>query len=842
MFMCVCYRRQLPISHFFSSQTGKGSAQRVNKKSSSSQKTHRTIEESPKKMGVFSSKQEQSLSQQSFSQRSSSHPATPKYSQQSSTPMDIDKSDSPTLPSPASSSPQPLKQDECSAENLNVQGSLESLDGSLDSPISQRNCLPTLPKSRSFSFSSQPNRHAPQTTRVQCSPPNTKSMSHSSPSHSPKDQSGDASSMLDNDALLRQTENCSPEKSDPPCNVPISNKNIGSDGNNSTPPRPCGTDSDAAGKQSSDSDSDLSDYDNGHPTLALLRTTATRRSARIAKATNRYQPSSYFRKSHDTSSVFGYRFSVNQDLGKHSGVSNVQRFLREYEQIEAQEKEVEKMREDMENSSSILDEGEIQFKNLADDQDEISVKERISRDKYSDPLPIFKDAIDIQSIPSQLKSVSRASNPPQPFTKNESEILSSCPLHDLLVEVESCGHSFDLCSNVVGPFFKMFSEISTIRMEPMTIQRMFRVCIFDDSDVRVEHSGREELFDALLEFIHQRKYESPCPNLPSLSDTLKCYGAVMLNDGLEHRETKGDGDTMCLDKIVREAPKSRSEQNQKTLDMAMRNVRRSLRFAAVQIDSNWPISLVVGLDDSAVNDEVEAVIQTVTFCTKLLLSCFGSRLKRDVGLVIKAALSRIDPNRWPNVRWKIAQSVMSLTSRLSLHVELVTYLYPMSCTRSLYCSLDIAYMSLYQWCEGPGDDPKPRSLTDLHPSDAAHEAGLDVVSFCVGDVLNLTKHIPEMNRVTDVVWICGLSRLLKQILTMPEVIKLRKRGEIGSLSHIIQKMRQCSHRVAFGVAVQDMRIALDTMIRTIRSMCPDKDSRAELDPNVKEDLVQTTLK
>lgn len=73
-------------------------------------------------------------------------------------------------------------------------------------------------------------------------------------------------------------------------------------------------------------------------------------------------------------------------------------------------------------------------------------------------------------------------------------------------------------------------------------------------------------------------------------------------------------------------------------------------------------------------------------------------------------------------------------------------------------------MLLYQWCEGIGGDAKYPSLTGLHFSDSAHETWLDVVLFFVGKALKFSQVVSEMNRVVEILSVCGLWWLPKQPL------------------------------------------------------------------------------
>ena len=174
-------------------------------------------------------------------------------------------------------------------------------------------------------------------------------------------------------------------------------------------------------------------------------------------------------------------------------------------------------------------------------------------------------------------------------------------------------------------------------------------------------------------------------------------------------------------------------------------------------------------------------------CIRVLLSIFGCGMKVVVGSLIKALVQRVPESTWPAVRWKIAREIATLTSQLNLHVELATYLLPFSCGRCVGLSLDICYLSLYQWSDSPGADLIPRS--DASGLAVADNGDLTDVSFTVGNIVDLIERTPSLDKNSDVVWACGLTRLLKQMITMPVVLRKRGASDVTRLDKVVQKLR-----------------------------------------------------
>lgn len=638
-----------------------------------------------------------------------------------------------------------------------------------------------------------------------------------------------------------------------PCPNDSPGKPVSSDDSNHTPP-PCGPDLNASDKLSSDSD--LSDDDVNSPIRPHIRDALVRRSARIPKSVDRYRPdcgiSSPFS---GKGSVFGHGFSARLDVGGCNGPSDVKRLLRECAKMDAREAEVKKLRQDIVKGKRVLDESEKQFKAIADGEEEVSRKEAAAREKYSAPIRVFVNPVCKVKIRDKL--ISHDQHPKSSFTLRdyENEALLSCPVYDMLIQAENTKQDTNMGLSLVGPYIRKLCEKDFIYLPPCTVKTLFYLCIYDESEVNGSSRNRDDLFGALLDVVSRSKKDGTLyRELPSLSDVFQSYGAHFnwnnpLHDTKTEAQNNGESELVLqhnatsLDELASKGRAKRSYDEQSQLDIATRNMRRDLRFVTAQLGNSWSLSSAIGFVDKMERNMNDYIVQTVELCVRVLLSSFGSRLKREIGLVVKAAITRISQRDWPVVRFKIAQSIVQLSSRLTLHVELVTYLFPTSCRRSLQCSLDIAFASLYQWCQGPGNNPFPKDITNFCVSEAAREFGIDCMSFCIGDVLSLVECIPEMTKDTDVVWACGLSRILKQILTVPNVLQRRKPMEIGRLNQFIQKLRQCSHRMVFGVAVQDMRMALDALLRGVHFMCSlNRETKAELEPNVKNNLQQTRLK
>ena len=101
---------------------------------------------------------------------------------------------------------------------------------------------------------------------------------------------------------------------------------------------------------------------------------------------------------------------------------------------------------------------------------------------------------------------------------------------------------------------------------------------------------------------------------------------------------------------------------------------------------------------------------------------------------------------------------------------------PYKTSRARFLELDIAYLSLQQWCSS--NTPSPIS-TEL--SERAKEVGTETASFCLSDVVRHVQCIPDLNTNTDTNWISLVSRLLKVVLSEASLFEQRLSGELRAL-------------------------------------------------------------
>lgn len=611
----------------------------------------------------------------------------------------------------------------------------------------------------------------------------------------------------------------------------IAGETAATDGKRRTPSHPCKTASDTS--ESSD-DSSLSDIDGNRSQggwRAQVSNVALRRSTRFSKAVERYDPSEkVITGVYGAKDVFGDIISKTKSSALVASSMAVKSLVKECQRVVKREAENDMLRENMEATTNMLGEDERGFKSLADIEKRQQDQDKVSLMKYSLPLPIFTKPV---TIPSREAVAECDNDEPRPDTW--------CSILSTFMDFR---RKADIAAAMMAPV--MLKEIDSGSLEccPEMVSELFYLCVFDDALHTTGGRGYDDILEVVLKLVvsnHSSVLPESDINFPTLVSILQIYGAaidpntsqISQSFGMEERRSGS------LDAISERAHVERAASDIHQLSIGLRNLKRAFRVAAAQLESGWGWKRTIGVQT---HSDKQGIIQTVILCTKVLLSSFGSRLKREVGLVIKAAIKRSSAEEWPALRWEISKAVMTLTPRLQLHVELVTYLFPFNCERSLNCSLDIAYLSLVQWWRGPSEEPVPQDVSDHTVSDSAKEFGLESISFCVEDVLALLEAFPELGIDTDVVWGCGLARLLKQILTMPVVLSRRKPGHLGVANQTIGKLRHCTHRLKYDVAVQEMRMALDSLIRVLRFVgSGDKQGRQELYPNAREELKQTKL-
>lgn len=605
----------------------------------------------------------------------------------------------------------------------------------------------------------------------------------------------------------------------------------GTDGERQTPPHPCGTVAD--GNESSD-DSSLSDYDDIQSKggwRAQVGSAILRRSTRSSKSVERYDPSEKSAVgTYGTKDVFGDIISKAKSSALTASAKAVKLLVKECKRVEELEAENDMLRENMETTTNMVGEDEHGFKSLADNEKRQQDQDKVALMKYSLPLPIFSNPV---SIPVNIAR--------DKCGHNGSSTDSWCTILSNFMDFHGKG---DLAASMLASVMTEELDSGGMKCCPQMVSQLLNLCVFDDTLHTVGGRGHDDILEVILKLVRlnvSSVLQENGADFPSLISVLQTYGVSV--DPNISQITQGFGTGDCrpgsLDAVSARSQVERTPTDTKQLSVGLRNLKRAYRVAAAQLESGWVWKRAIGL---RTRSERQGVLQTVILCTKILFSSFGSRLKREVGLVVKAAIMRCPEDEWPSLRWEISKAVMMLTSRLQLHVELVTYLFPFNCERTLNCSLDIAYLSLLQWGRGPSLEPVARDVSNCSASACAKEFGLESISYCLEDILEILEGFPELGSDTDVVWGCGMARLLKQILTMPVVVARRKPGHLGILNRTIGKLRHCTHRLRYDVAVQEMRMALDALIRVLRFMgSADKQSRSELYPNAREEFKQTKL-
>lgn len=591
---------------------------------------------------------------------------------------------------------------------------------------------------------------------------------------------------------------------------------------------------------------------------------------RVSLSSPPYSPGSAHRPSQ--SDVF----SSAADVGRRTGRSMLFSILRQCEKHDAEEEDLEHMRQNITTGqTNAFDTDEAGMKKRALDADEMNRKEAIAYHKYSKPLPFFSanvspfprlpqdnDLSDTRSHASVfgLCPLSRMfdialshsacilmhsdylrdcfTNNPQTITqKIVRRLFYSCVWDPTPVDPLSAGRQ-PLLDPLIIAIKKQPPNSSTWQNSTVWSLRQVLLVygvVFDDTGIENENpleTGKEALADdeddAEIDSSMNVGNKHVC-----LDDEIRIRRQRSLKSSTEQRICfecnslrVGQTNTPCALHSDSDRMRKQHERKKAVVDLSRRNIGRYLVIASALVHRGWDLRRAIdGTDDGETEsmdvdtNEDDVVVSTVTMCVRMLLSRFGSGLKRETGRLIQSLVQRVSETNWPAIRWRIAQSVISLTSRINLHVELATYMVPFYCRRSLGLSLDICYLSMQQWCSGPSLDPRP--CGGVWDMSAPAGPNTTDVSFRLGDVVDLLEQVPEMTKDSDVQWACGLTRLLKQIVTMPIVLKQRTAEDYARLDNVVQKMRTCQKRLSFGeeAEVQDMRIGLDTLSRAVQDMC-----------------------
>lgn len=569
-------------------------------------------------------------------------------------------------------------------------------------------------------------------------------------------------------------------------------------------------------------------------------------------------------------------FSSAADVGRRTGRSMLSSILRQCEKQDAEEEDLEQMRQNITtDQTDALDTDEAGMKKRALDADEMNRKEAIAYLKYSKPLPFFSanvspfpplprdnDLSDSRShasvfglcplsrmfdiaLPHSVCILTHSDYLRDCFTKKPQTITQkivrrlfySCVWDPTPVDPLSAGRQPLLDPLIIAIKKQPPSSSTWHKSSVWSLRQVLLVygVVFDDTGIENENP-LETVKEALADDEDDTDIDfsvSVGNNHVCLDDEIRIRRQRSLKSSTEqricfecNRRRVGQTNTPCVLHSDNDRTRKQHDRKKVIVDLARRNIGRYLVIASALVHRGWDLKRVIdgteGGETESMDvdtDEDDLIVSTVTMCVRILLSRFGSGLKRETGRVIQSLVQRVSETNWPAIRWRIAQSVISLTSRMNLHVELATYMLPFYCRRCLGLSLDICYLSVQQWCNGPSLDPRP--CGGVWDVSAPAGSNTTEVSFRLGDVVDLLERVPEMTKDSDVQWACGLTRLLKQMVTMPTVLKQRTAKDYARLENVVQKMRTCQKRLSFGeeAEVQDMRIGLDTLSRAVQDMC-----------------------
>lgn len=548
---------------------------------------------------------------------------------------------------------------------------------------------------------------------------------------------------------------------------------------------------------SSDTDDDIP----GSALNARIRSAAVRRSARQVSEVDRFNPSALpspsFRSSHSTN-IFG------DSTAPAASSSSIQRLIRECNLRKVSQEKVEQLRRDVETGADAISGEEKMFQSMADGEQEEEQTRLSAFQKYSAPLSTFPHKFCLPPLPAKLTS-----QDPHPIIRDA--------VNNLLCKAgrgkQFSGDSIQMLTTYVTTLAMRRPQ----KISSNAVEHLFHLTVHDDTPCGPGNFSRDGLFNALLAIVRRGAAIPQAVPFPPLSSTLTAYGAEL--NTCAGGEPPSKHDEMSLDAIVSTKEKIKTEEQREMGRIARRNVTRACTLAATQLRHSVPFASAIGCKQDATSgcsDELTAI----DLCVKVLLSAFGSQLRDSISELISATLASVSDDDWAHFRLTVAKHIVSMAPRMGLHIELVTDLLPMACERALQCSLDVAYLSLFQWCTGPGGCPVARDVSAWQASaNCVRLYGTDSLSFCVSDIVHLLEAMPVLDKHADVEWACGVSRLLKQLLTMPEVVVRRQEGEFGMVHSTVQKIRQCSRHMKFGVSVQEMRMTLDTLLRALVVIC-----------------------
>lgn len=596
-----------------------------------------------------------------------------------------------------------------------------------------------------------------------------------------------------------------------------------SDDDEATPPG-LRSDPSPAGTTASGDDDDSDDDDVYAELRKHEQSIVVRRSSRVSKEVVRFDPHSDITFRTKGSSVFGGSLFGDTRSSK-AATSALRAMMRERGAREREEKQVAEMREGIAEEKGLIGEKEAVFDVMAKEEDKREQRRLANLEKYSAPIPLFTSTVNVPEIKSK-------------HLRKEPKDLSWHSLLHMLLEIFKAGGDGDIALSMLAPCVAQICHETESKDLFAIASIIFHLVVYDDSATKPGLVARDCLLDSLVLLCKNRRVDVGQGRLPTLVAVLEKYGAFFEDSAVPEVHTPRPA---CEDSLDALAKAEDNECPSEALAQATRNLRRACLFAAERIRLNDKFHRVISRKISK-KDRPGSILYSLGVCVRTLLSVFGSRLHREVGLIITALLNRIEQKDWPEFRTRAAKYILSLTTRLGLHVELVTYLLPYSTERSRCLVLDVGYLSLVQWCAGPGGNPQPQDIQSFEPSEKAKIVGVADTSFCLADLVELAQSIPEFQKSTDVEWACEIARTLKQTLADRTILNRRDQGEIRALQQILTKLRSCAHRLEFGLPVQDMRLALDALLLAVRELLTDsKSALSEMCPNARIEKVQTRL-
>eukprot|EP00177_Eucheuma_denticulatum_P006952 GFKZ01012644.1.p1 GENE.GFKZ01012644.1~~GFKZ01012644.1.p1 ORF type:complete len:817 (+),score=87.55 GFKZ01012644.1:218-2668(+) len=546
-----------------------------------------------------------------------------------------------------------------------------------------------------------------------------------------------------------------------------------------------------------------------------------RRSLRTSKETVRFSPSKNLGQ-------HGFGFSVFSDslIGRRTDSRSVFKKLKAMEKEKSAKavakEEIEVMKQELAAGDEVLSEREAEIRDIAFEEDKKEVQRLARWEKYSAPVPLFSKLVRIPKIDPELLS--------HPHMHQRDYV------HDVLSEALRPGWDGELALSSVAIYLEQLCEDKWVKSLDRVTRTAFQLLIYDESPSTTVSTHRDDLFRGLCAIARSRKLYMGPDLLPTFQQVMEVHGAFFDKDP---RSPATATQTPCkgsLDALATDGTKERD-----LLMMATRNLKRACIFSAERIRHGHDVRSVLSHETRDM-DEGNAVLYGFALCIRILISEYGCRLFRETGAIIAALLDKLSVQQWRECRLKLAKQILRQTSRLGLHVELVTRLLPCNTKRTRLLRFEVAFLSLMQWAYGPELDPDATQPQAFTPSAEAEKFGTEDVSFCVADVLLLLRRIPELQKSTDDEWASRLAKIIMQTLCDKRILQRRSKGEIGYAHQILQKFRTCTHRMTFGVPVQEMRLALDATLTAVRELLETSSAaQGEILPQLRSDMTQTLL-